>query len=599
MDEESARLAQLLMEEDEAELMRNGYRYYNINDNGNRNDDGGWQTVSYHKRNKKFSKQENHSANGGAVSDVQPDVFRSVEQHSEDRRRKILESQQQLQGVASGDGSRRNVDEDSGDSGAEDQGEANGGDVGGEAKKAKKAKKPKKPKVTVAEAAAKIDAGDLGAFLVDVTASFESQQDIQLMRFADYFGRAFASVPSAQFPWLKLFKESAVSKIVDIPVAHVSQDVYKTAVDWLGQRSQEALGSFVLWSLDAIFADFANHQGATAAKGSKKPVQQSPSRSQVAIFVVLAMTVRRRPELLINLLPIIMENPKYQGQDKLPVIVWVFAQASQGDLVVGLYVWTRALLPMLGGKLSSNPQSRDLILQLVERILSSPKARQILVNGAVKKGERVVPPSALELLMRLTFPSSRVKATERFEVVYPTLKEVALAGSSGSKAMKQVTQQILNLVVKPAGEGVPDLSREACEIFIWCLIQNPDCYKQWESFYLDNIEASVAVLRKLSDEWKEHSLKHASLDPLRATVKSFRQKNEEALAKQEYASRQALLKDADKYCKTLMGQTSRSHGWVRSMLIVSAALAAGAAVASQNEHWDLQKLSAMLNLPTY
>lgn len=317
--------------------------------------------------------------------------------------------------------------------------------------------------------------------------------------------------------------------------------------------------------------------------------------------MVLAMTVRRRPELLINLLPIIMENPKYQGQDKLPVMVWVFAQASQSDLVVGLYVWTRALLPMLGGKLSSNPQSRDLILQLVERILSSPKARQILVNGAVKKGERVVPPSALEPLMGATFPvsSARVKATERFQVVYPTLKEVALAGSSGSKAMKQVTQQILNLVVKPAGEDVPDLSREACEIFIWCLTENPDCYKQWESFYLDNIEASVAVLRKLSDEWKEHSLKHAALDLLRETVKSLRRKNEKALANPEYTSRHALLKDADKYCKTLVGQTSRSHGWVRSMLIVSAALAVGAAVVFQNEQWDLQKLSAMLNLPTY
>ena len=43
--------------------------------------------------------------------------------------------------------------------------------------------------------------------------------------------------------------------------------------------------------------------------------------------------------------------------------------------------------------------------------MSSPKARTILFNGAVKKGERLVPPSALELLMRLTFPvpSARVK----------------------------------------------------------------------------------------------------------------------------------------------------------------------------------------------
>lgn len=47
-------------------------------------------------------------------------------------------------------------------------------------------------------------------------ASYESQEDIMLMRFADYFGRAFSSVSGAQFPWLKTFKESTVAKLVDV-----------------------------------------------------------------------------------------------------------------------------------------------------------------------------------------------------------------------------------------------------------------------------------------------------------------------------------------------------------------------------------------------
>lgn len=37
-----------------------------------------------------------------------------------------------------------------------------------------------------------------------------------MMRFADYFGRAFSAVSSSQFPWMKLFRESAVAKIVDV-----------------------------------------------------------------------------------------------------------------------------------------------------------------------------------------------------------------------------------------------------------------------------------------------------------------------------------------------------------------------------------------------
>ncbi|KAG6468403.1 hypothetical protein ZIOFF_073088 [Zingiber officinale] len=82
------------------------------------------------------------------------------------------------------------------------------------------------------------------------------------------------------------------------------------------------------------------------------------------------------------------------------------------------------------GKSNVNPQSRDLVLQLVERILSGPKAQTIMLNGAVRKGERIVPPAVLDLLMRATFPAStaRVKTTERFETFYPTLKELALTG---------------------------------------------------------------------------------------------------------------------------------------------------------------------------
>lgn len=42
--------------------------------------------------------------------------------------------------------------------------------------------------------------------------------------------------------------------------------------------------------------------------------------------------------------------------------------------------------------------------------------------------------------------------------------------------------------------------------------------------YLENLDASVVVLKKLSDEWKKHASKHTSLDPLRETLKSFREK---------------------------------------------------------------------------
>ncbi|XP_028758929.1 uncharacterized protein LOC114717872 isoform X2 [Neltuma alba] len=568
----------------------------------NNNSDHGWQKVTYAKRHKKTKPNNNNNNNSshplansnGTLTGVADNVFRSIEKQSEDRRRRIVEAQRAANAgftdVPIRSKQRSDYDYEDDD---DDNDGAGASAENGKAEDVKKVKpkKEKKPKVTVAEAAAKIDAADLAAFLVDISTSYDKQQDIQMMRFADYFGRAFSSVSSSQFPWMKLFRESTVAKIVDIPLSHISDAVCKTSVDWINQRSPEALSSFVLWSIDSILADIASQQ--TVAKGSKKGSQQATSKSQVAIFVVLAMVLRRKPDVLVTLLPTLRENAKYQGQDKLHVIVWMIAQASVGDLSVGLYAWARNLLPIVTSK-SGNPLSRDLILQLVEKFLSAPKARSILVNGAVRKGERLIPPSSFEILMRVTFPASsaRVKATERFEAVYPTLKEVALAGSHGSKAMKQASQQIFNFALRAAGERNPELSKEAASIVIWCLSQTSECYKQWEKAYEENLEASISVLKKLSDDWKEQSAKLSPHEPLRETLKSFKEKNEKALASGTEASQQALFKDADKYCRVMLGRVSRSHGCKTCLAFTVIAVAVGAFFLSPNvETWDLKKLS--------
>ncbi|PRQ41130.1 putative transmembrane protein [Rosa chinensis] len=574
---------------------------YNSHSSSNNNDHG-WQKVTYQKRQRKNKAAESINNQNrlvpGAVISGGDSVFRGVEKAAEERVRRRQEAQRAAAaanadaiGVVPARSKHRSDDEYGEDS--DDEAVPQNAKEAGEEKKLKP-KKPKKPKVTVAEAAAKIDVNALTAVLIQLP---QFEEAIQVMKLADFFGWAFSAVTSAQFPWVKMFKESTVAKIADIPISHIPEDIYKTSIDWISQRSVQSLGSFILESLDQILADLASQR--VGGKGAKKGVQQVSSKSQVAIFTVVAMVLRRKPDVLISILPTLRENSKYQGQDNLPVIVWMIVQASQGDLAVGLYAWARNVLPLVCGK-NSNPQSRDLVLQLVERILSMPKARTILVNGAVRKGERLVPPSALEILIGVTFPapSARVKATERFEAVYPTLKDVALAGSQGSKAMKQVSQQILSFAVKAAGEAsTPELSNEAAEIFIWCLTQSAECFRQWDKVYEGNLRASVTVLKKLSDQWKEHAAKISPLDPMRETLRSFRHKNEKALeGEAESAEQERLVKDADKYCKTLLGKLSRGSGCKKSVAFIVLALAVGAAVVSPNmESWDWNKLTVFFS----
>ncbi|WOL02839.1 transmembrane protein 214-A-like [Canna indica] len=558
------------------------------------NPNHGWHKVTYAKRQRKPQPRldpVHNRIDGFSHPADRTHVFDSLEQKARERRRAI-ESAATAAAAAEADGARSGPaptpsDDENDDSDAEAGRGGQENDI--KAPKNEKQKQPKKPKVTVAEAAAKIDAADLAVFLADISALYESQQDIQLMRFADFFARSFGSVTASQFPWAKMFKESPVSKIADIPLCHISESVYKTSVDWIALKSPEALSDFVLWCLDSILADLASQQ--SAIKGSKKSVQRTP-KNQVAIFVVLAIVLRRKPDTLISMLFKFKDNPQYQGQEKLPVIIWAIVQASHGDLVVGMYLWAHYLFPSVCGKSQANPQSRDLVLQLVERILSGPKARAILLNGAVRKGERLVTPAAFDLLMRMTFPAPAVmvKATERFKVVYPTLKELALAGSPGTKTTKQASQQLLAVAVLAMKEQNQELRKETTEIFIWCLIQNVECFKQWEKLHIENVDASIVVLHSLSSEWKKYSPK-ISLDALRVTLQNLRVKNEEALSKNMDASRLTSIKDADKCCKAVLGKLTRRFGFMKGgVFVLVLAMGIYFAVTPSLELLDWEKL---------
>lgn len=133
----------------------------------------GWQKVTYGKRHRRQNQPAIPAAGdqlSNGVSPVErPNVFASVEQKAQERRRAIESAAvaaSELRPPAAAAAS----DEDDDDSGAEGAGEA-GQEKGEEVVKKVKQKKPKKPKVTVHEAASKIDASDLAAHLAEVSVS--------------------------------------------------------------------------------------------------------------------------------------------------------------------------------------------------------------------------------------------------------------------------------------------------------------------------------------------------------------------------------------------------------------------------------------------
>ncbi|KAL3692870.1 hypothetical protein R1sor_006521 [Riccia sorocarpa] len=191
---------------------------------------------------------------------------------------------------------------------------------------------------------------------------------------------------------------------------------------------------------------------------------------------------------------------------------------------------------------------------------NTKKARTVLLNGATRKGERLVPPASYELVLRAAYPneSAKTKATGRFVAVYPLIKEIALAGTFRTKATKPVAQQLPPLSLAGAADAVIAISSEACGNFVWCLAQNTKCYKQWEKLHLENLKGSIRILNHLNNEWKETSARLAPLDDLKKTLQALSSKHHNGLESvQGDAILESQLKAADHVCKALLRNTSR------------------------------------------
>uniref|UniRef100_A0A0D6R0Y1 Uncharacterized protein n=1 Tax=Araucaria cunninghamii TaxID=56994 RepID=A0A0D6R0Y1_ARACU len=528
--------------------------------------DHGWQTVVYPKRKKQPAKEANSvKTNGDVVFNgdaAKSSVYQSLEQHADERRKRAEAQRAAIAEKYGGLGNEINEKVAGSDDDSDEGAKAANGAPDGEEKKPKQ-KKPKKPKVTMAEAAAKIDAANLSDFLAEITASYEKAPDVQLMRFADYFARVFSSLSASQFSLNKILKESSVAKLAEVPLCYIPEAVQKTSGDWINQQPSEALNNFTLWALSSVIEDMGAHQA--GHKGSKQ-TQPVAAKGKAAVFVALALVLRRRPDLLLQLSPTIKTGAQFQGQDKLYAIVWAIAQACRGDLVVGMSLWVQNLLPLTLGKKSTLP--RDLTLQLIESCIldNMKKARPILLNSAVRKGERLVPPPALTILMQLAFPldSARTKATEKFVAIYPFIKELALVGANRSKSTRPVAQQLMPLSLAAISEENPALTDEAASIFIWCLSQNSDCYKQWEKLHLEHTKASTVILEKLIADWKKSVSMLSPMEDLKQTLKSLRLKHEEVFeAHGGDPGIQATVKVADKHCKAMLRKLSRVAGCVK------------------------------------
>ncbi|XP_010502772.1 PREDICTED: uncharacterized protein LOC104780011 [Camelina sativa] len=365
--------------------------------------------------------------------------------------------------------------------------------------------------VSLSKALAKIAPSDIGDFLVKVLPTDPDVSTLRLAKFLDFYEDALSGVPC---PWRAMLQEEDLPNlfnVLHVPLSCIPEPLYKASVDWLDRLVPDFRSrcSFVLLTFNYIICDLYIQRGGVfhaedVCPGYYKPGH--PCVAEVSICVTLAMMLRSDPLPFISVLPTLRSKRQYHGPCRIPVTIWFIAQASQDNLPVGLYSWVHNLLPLV----SENPQSSDPILKLVEKILAKPHAQTILVNAPLLDGTPVIPPHSFETLLRLTFPATSAReetTTSRFEAIYPSLKEVALAKTSENKAIKQ----IFTLSLKLSGEDNPVLAKEATAIAIRSLTEIVDCWNHWENIYEENLKESLTLLKKLLSRCKNSPLRSKAM----------------------------------------------------------------------------------------
>ncbi|CAH2037889.1 unnamed protein product [Thlaspi arvense] len=278
-----------------------------------------------------------------------------------------------------------------------------------------------------------------------------------LLALHDCFERVLSGV---SFQWGDIFKEPLSSKLFDVP--HFPPTFAQSLL------SVEFPHSFVV---DFVLRSYTHIVDSAFNRPTKRP-DQAYHKSQVSTFFALATILRYAPEAFAVHLSSLRKLQLWyekQGVQTLPLTVWMIAQASRLCSNLGLFSWTRNLLPLLG---DCDSHSTELILRLVENILDDPMPdMKPLVYIPAWHFQPLIPADSMEMLLRLRFPASQ-EATTRVASIYTKLKDVALV-CEGAQQSEDALKEMFAVCLRLSGEeGNPDLAKEAESIAIWCLKKN-------------------------------------------------------------------------------------------------------------------------------
>ncbi|BDA41059.1 hypothetical protein COCOBI_01-7140 [Coccomyxa sp. Obi] len=459
----------------------------------------------------------------------------------------------------------------------------------------------------------------LGAAIREAKANYGADPIKQLQSVAEIFIKHYHN---SEVAFHKTLQEQPLQKVADMPLDSVPREVVEQAMAFYKEFSLPILHNFWRTLVDAMFDDLPESPTFPA---------QEPN---VGLLMSLALVLRALPVVaMMHSETILQDNARYTSPERLPYLLWMLAQAAIGDVSVGVAVWVRVLLPRVLGTQRSSKKNRalpkladesaaavlgflDLCLAAVQppdepeelNLRGYPKwnagtvalgpEENALVHGAQQgirwtsaKGkciiEPVVPPAALDAIVRLTFQSKPVlsaKNNARLHRQYERLQDLAIQGiANGAVSLPELVRLSLEAAAGAAKGGPaaePLIVEEAARTLVKCLISASSATTDaWQASSGRQLLGSAAVLQHLAanlplqlDNAEGHQI---VLD----LVQALQQKYSQMVASGK-APLVAAAQTADGACDAVKAKMTRKTGGTRLAVLGAFVLAGGSLMAA-------------------
>ncbi|XP_071508782.1 transmembrane protein 214-A-like [Diadema antillarum] len=385
-------------------------------------------------------------------------------------------------------------------------GDAHGGKKPGQQKKkGNEGKKKMEQSGSLDEALSNVDVGELKAQLEGVKTRCPDSPALWLGDLALFLNRKLLTKETdPTFP----------DKPSDYPLCKLSGAVQSVLQNLIGSYQERMLKMFHQHCIREIENDLPKGQSVNGYR------------------VFLQLLAKDYPQFVTSHLQDYLEIFKRRQSDKATslTILWSCVQAGHSDPVIGLHVWSKVLLPLLGQKMVSY-----YAVAVLNRFLSS--------NLDEQRASQVLGPNEFFPILDYVFtPNNSLPSNLQKQLMahYPRLKGIAFQEHRESNL-----RNFFPSLLARTTENCPEpLKTELLECLVFCLCRDPHCFSEWRQMYDTHMKQSSVLMKHIVSIWNTAKLPKMLLQE---TVRAFSVTNDELRSShqghKDYEDCQAVSKE--------------------------------------------------------